>query len=169
MSELYPLPKHAPLLIALAERRNADSETYSGHLAYLTSQHHRVQLSGPHHSNSPNHHRSGSHLGHTNRSRQPTCRQFLHRCSLDRSPDCCLHCRPNRRGNRLQPRRVLFQRPERQSRIVLRAGLASGFRTGTIIGRMMMNFARRKLTPITLSHKRVLSMKITGTRAITMG
>jgi len=28
MSELYPLPKHAPLLIALTERRNADSETY---------------------------------------------------------------------------------------------------------------------------------------------
>jgi len=30
MSEPYPLPKHAPLLIALTERRNADSETYSG-------------------------------------------------------------------------------------------------------------------------------------------
>jgi len=30
MSELYLLQKHAPLLIALTERRNADSETYSG-------------------------------------------------------------------------------------------------------------------------------------------
>ncbi len=28
MFELYPFPKHAPLPIALAERRNADSETY---------------------------------------------------------------------------------------------------------------------------------------------
>ncbi len=28
MSELYPFPKHAPLPIALAERRNADSDTY---------------------------------------------------------------------------------------------------------------------------------------------
>jgi superfamily II RNA helicase len=30
MSELYPLPKHAPLLITLTERRYADSETYLG-------------------------------------------------------------------------------------------------------------------------------------------
>jgi len=28
MSELYPLPKLATLLIVLTERRNADSETY---------------------------------------------------------------------------------------------------------------------------------------------
>jgi len=30
MSELYPLPKHVPLLIALTDWMNADSETYSG-------------------------------------------------------------------------------------------------------------------------------------------
>jgi len=30
MSELYPLPKHATLLITSTERRNADPETYLG-------------------------------------------------------------------------------------------------------------------------------------------
>jgi len=30
MSQQYPLPKHAPLLIALTERRDADSETDLG-------------------------------------------------------------------------------------------------------------------------------------------
>ncbi len=30
MSDVYPLPKHAPLPIALTERRNADPETSLG-------------------------------------------------------------------------------------------------------------------------------------------
>jgi len=32
MSQRYPLPKHAPLLIALTEKRDTDSETYLGKL-----------------------------------------------------------------------------------------------------------------------------------------
>jgi len=38
MFQQYPLPKHAPLLIASTERRNADSdtETFSEHLLPLS-------------------------------------------------------------------------------------------------------------------------------------
>lgn len=37
MSQQYPFPMNASLVIALTQRRNTDSETYSGHCCPLTS------------------------------------------------------------------------------------------------------------------------------------